>query len=68
MVLLKALATVTEMSSTLAAFVVVTEVHVLGWELLSVLVATLPVDLQNGLMCSLQQHLQMHQAEMLKQW
>ena len=63
-----ALAIVTATSSTPVAFAVVTEVHVLGWELLSVLVATLPVDLQHGLMCSLQQHLQMHQAEMLKQW
>ena len=63
-----ALATVAVTFSTLVVFAVATAVHVLVWELQSLLAATLPVDLQHGLMYSLQQHLEMHQAELLKQW
>ena len=64
----KALVIVTEAPLTPVAFAVVTEVHVPVWELRSPLAVTLQVDLQHGLMCSLQQPLQMPQVEMLKHW
>ena len=51
---LKVLATAPETNSTLAAFAVVTELHVLDWELPSPLAATLRADRQHGLTYSLQ--------------